>query len=564
MRKLVLRGMVAGLAWVGLGAGLALAAKVVPLGPVAAAESDPVAECGALVGSPFERDARGNAADDGQIFLDAALSACEAARAQSPDSAEVATWLGRVYVLLGRATEAVPLLDDAAGQGNPFAAYLMAGLLDNAVNDGVDDDSGRALDLLRQSADIGFAPAAFELGQRYETGKDVETDYAEARRLYELASGQNLGIATYRLGYLYNAGLGVDADNATAMTFYQKATEQGEPVGWFGIGQLEQYGQGVEQDYGKAVEAYRKGADAGEKMSETALAYLYEQGLGVAQDYAVSLDLLKDAAGQGYGFAQAALALHYLFGEGTEVDAGRALDLAWAAQRQGVTYAEGIVGFMLAEGLGADRDLRSALFHFQAGAQGGDQYSAGRVAVTESEIACQDAAGSPYEPGASGAGAEFDDLDSEAAVAACKAALEANPGSVGDGVWLARAYIKGGRTADALPLLEPGVGGGNVLALSLYAQLLIDGEGVGSDVARGVDLYRQAADREFAPAQLALGRIYAAGELVPRDAALAATYFRRAIENDLAAAGDDLAALDNEGQAAAGLDAGFAEEGAAY
>jgi TPR repeat protein len=396
---------------------------------------------------------------------------------------------------------------------------------------------------LQQSADAGFAPASFALGERYEMGTGVELDYATARTLYEAASVQGLGMATYKLGFLAHAGFGMDADYPAAMSFYQQAVAQGEPSGWNGIGQLYQYGQGNEVDYTRAAAAYQQGADAGEKMSQTALAYLFEQGLGVPQDFDKSFALLTLAANQNYGFGQAALALHYLFGQGTAVDAGKAYELTLAAVSKGVVYANGIMGYLHAEGLGTDRNLSSALFYFRDGAAGGDQYSASRVPVTEAELACQDAAGSPYEPGGYGHAPEFEAIDADAAIAACQAALAANPGSVGDGVWLARAYLKAGQTADALPYLEAGTAAGNALALTLTGDLLLRGVGVDADPTRALELYDQAAAKNFAPAQFALGQIYAAGEFVPRDTELAAGYFNSAYEWGLEAAAEELAKL---------------------
>jgi TPR repeat protein len=301
-------------------------------------------------------------------------------------------------------------------------------------------------------------------------------------------------------------------------------------------------------------------------MSQTALAYLYEQGLGVAQSFDTSFALLQSAVAQDYGYADAALALHYLFGEGTAVDANKAFGLASTAVQKGAVYANGIVGYMLAEGLGVDRDLSAALTQFQSGAEGGDQYSVGRIPITEAEIACEDAAGSPYEPGGIGHGLDFEAIDADAAIAACQAALEGNPGSIGDGVWLARALVKAGRIDEALPLLAPGVNGGNVLALATYGDLLVAGNGVDPDPSRAIALYDEAAAKGFAPAAFELGRIYGSGEIVPRDATRAAHYFQAAYDAGMEAAQSELAELSGGPDNAANpdLDVGFGEAGAAY
>jgi TPR repeat protein len=554
----VTMGLLAGL----LLAGPALAEpEVVVLGG-GAGNDDPVAACGDLAASPWEagRDGRGLA--DDQIFIDGAIAACEAALAADPQSAATQTWLGRVYVLAGRASEAAALLQSASDAGNAFAAYLFAGLIERAPAAGGGLD---ALALLVQAADGGFAPAQSDLAQRYETGNGVAGDYAEAERLYQLAADQGHGLASYKLGVFAHFGYLADADYARAMSLYEAAADAGEPLGHYGIGQLYEYGNGVDQDYAKAAEFYQLAADAKEKMAETALAYLYEQGLGVAQDYDRSFALLTDASGQNWGFAHAALSIHYLFGQGTAVDEVRAYDLAWLAQRQGVVYSEGILGYMYQNGLGTVRDLSNAQFHYTDGANGGDQYSAGQLPIVEAELACEDAAGTPYEPGGIGHGRAFDDIVPDEAIPACENAVSVNPAPVGNRVWLARAYARAERYEDAVPLLEEGIAAGNVLAHTVLGDMLMAGAGVEEDPARAIELYRAVAD-DFGLAQLSLGVAYMQGIGVPEDREQALHWLRLAESYGVQEATPQITALLADGEGAiADLDlTGFGREGPAY
>ncbi|MEO8757644.1 MAG: SEL1-like repeat protein [Devosia sp.] len=560
------RIVTAGLAAILLASPALAVPKVVTLGSDATKDSDPVAACGALAASPDEEGWQDRGLSDMQIYLDGALPACEAALKAVPDSIDVMTWLGRVYVLVGRASEAAPLLNEAATGGDMFAAYLLSGLLGGTVINGVESDADRALALLTQAANAGFVPAANELAERYELGTGMDADPSEALRLYQLAADNGDAHALYKLGSFYQSGTGVTQDYPKAMTLFAQAADGGEPLGHDGVGQLYQYAQGVEMDYLEAAEAYQKGADLGEPRSETDLAYLYEQGLGVAQDYDKSFALLSDAADQGYGFAQAALSLHYLFGEGTGIDATKALDLAFAAVGKQVNYAQGIVGYMYSEGLGTGRDLSAALPYFQAGSDGGDQYSTDRIAVTNLEIACQDAAGSQYEPGGLGHGLDFSAINAKAAIAACKAAVEANPSSIGDKVWLARGYAKAKRFKDALPLLQAGTDVGNVLAQVSYADMLMGGTGVTKDPAGAVALYGLAAGKDFALAQYALGIVYASGTGVEADPLAARKLFQAALDSGIDDAQQQLDLLDSSGdpQTTAVDLTGFGREGPAY
>ncbi len=540
-------------------AGSALAApEVVVLGGGADSD-DPVAACGDLAASPYEAGRDGRGVADDEIFIDGAIAACEAALAADPQSLEVQTWLARAYLMAGRIDDATSLLQSASDAGNPFASYLFSGLSERQ------QDSDGAVALLTQAADGDFAPAQSDLAERYETGNGLTVDYVAAQRLYQAASDQGYGFATYKLGYFEHGGHVTAADYGRAMDLYQRAADLGEPLGNNGIGQLYEFGQGVDQDYAKAAEHYQLAADAGEKLSQTALAYFYEQGLGVPQDYDKSFALLTAASNQNWGFAHAALSIHYLFGQGTQVDAVKAYDLAWLAQRQGVVYAEGILGYLYQNGLGTERMLAQAKFHYQDGANGGDQYSADQIPGVEAELACQDAAGSPYEPGGIGYGRAFLDINADDAIAACENAIAVNPAPIGNKVWLARAYARAERYEDAVPLLEEGVTAGNVLAHAVLGDMLMAGAGIEENPERAIGLYRAVADN-FGLAQLSLGLAYANGMGVPEDREQALHWLRLAESFGVTEAVPEITALLAEGQGEAeDIDlTGFGREGPAY
>lgn len=522
---------------------------------------DVVAACGDLAASPFEAGRDGRGLSDEQVFIDGATAACENALAANPDSAEVMTWLARAYVLAGRRDAARPLLEDASAAGNVFATYLLANLVGKTLDRTVPEDPERAVLLLIAASDAGFAPAQADLGDRYERGDGVDQSFPEALRLYQSASEGGVGMASYKAGSFFAHANGIDLDFGRATDFYNRAVAQGEPRGNYGLGEMYEFAIGVQQDYAKAAEYYQLAADAGDMMAQTSLAYLYGQGLGVAQDYSKSFALLVDAAAQNYGLAQAALSLAYMFGEGTEIDLAKAFDLAWAAQRAGVVYAEGILGYIYEEGLGVGRDLPNALFHYQAGADQGDQYSAGQLPNVETQMACLDAAGAPSEPGVI-PGVSFEAIDPAVAIPACEAAVNVNS-NIGNRVWLARAYVKDGAFDDAIPILEEGVGAGNVLAHVVLGDMLLNGTGIDADPARAIELYRAVAS-DFGLAQYALGIAYAYGNGVAEDRVEAIKWLRMAELYGVAQASEQIAALQNDSDPGAVDLSGFGREGPGY
>lgn len=543
-------------------AGSALAApEVVVLG--AGGDTDPLVQCGDLAASPFEAGRNGRGVNDEQIFIDGAITACEAALGANPESSEAMTWLARAYVLAGRRDLARPLLETATEAGNPFAAFLLSNLVGKQLDGVAAEDEDRAIDLIAASSDGGFAPAQSAAAERLERGGGVPGNYEKARDLYQLAADQNFAFAYYKLGQFAEYGLVDAADIDLAIELYQRAADAGEPLGYYGLAYLYEVGQGVAQDYARAVEYYQAGADAGEKMSQTALAYLYEQGLGVTQDYDKSFELLVDAAGQGWGFAQAALSIHYLFGQGTPVDEEKAFGLAMMAEQGGVVYARGILGYMYQNGLGTVRSLSTAKFQYESGANGGDQYSADQIPIVEAELACQDAAGSPHEPGGIGYGRAFLDIDPDAAIAACENAMSVNSFPVGNKVWLGRAYARAERFQDAVPLLEEGVAAGNVLAHVTLGDLLMTGSGTERDPQRAIALY-EAVSKDFGPAQYTLGLLYSEGHEVPQDRNEALRWLRLAESFGVEEAAAEIAALLAEPDTN-GVDlTGFGREGPGY
>ena len=83
------------------------------------------------------------------------------------------------------------------------------------------------IDALRVRAEAGDAGAQNDLGIRYDIGRGVPQDDAEAVRWYRLAADQGDAIAQYNLGFMYqNGGLGVPQDDAEAARWYRLAADQ--------------------------------------------------------------------------------------------------------------------------------------------------------------------------------------------------------------------------------------------------------------------------------------------------------------------------------------------------
>src|SRR6266487_1342423 len=84
----------------------------------------------------------------------------------------------------------------------------------------------KPIEEVKAKAEAGDAESEVELGLRYEHGKGVAKDQAEAVKWYRKAAEQNLAAAQYNLGVCYDKGAGVAIDHTEAAKWYRKAAEQ--------------------------------------------------------------------------------------------------------------------------------------------------------------------------------------------------------------------------------------------------------------------------------------------------------------------------------------------------
>jgi TPR repeat protein len=83
----------------------------------------------------------------------------------------------------------------------------------------------------RAAAEQGDAAAQHKLGNRYEHGRGVPQDYAEAVKWYRLAAEQGHALAQSNLGVMYDNGQGVPQDYVRAHTWFNLAASRGNANG---------------------------------------------------------------------------------------------------------------------------------------------------------------------------------------------------------------------------------------------------------------------------------------------------------------------------------------------
>ena len=182
------------------------------------------------------------------------------------------------------------------------------------------------LSQLRKQSEQGDLVAQNELGQLYESGKEIPKNYVKAREWYLKAADQGLAEAQNNLGLIYDYGRGVKVDFIKAKELYEKAAEQGYAVAYLNLGYLYENGQGVSQNYAKAMSLFDQAVKHGHTSALVNIGYFYEMGKGVQQDYAKAKALFEKAISKGHTSAWGRLGYLYENGFGVTKDYQKALD----------------------------------------------------------------------------------------------------------------------------------------------------------------------------------------------------------------------------------------------
>jgi localization factor PodJL len=154
-------------------------------------------------------------------------------------------------------------------------------------------------DALLKAANGGDADAAFEIGERYMTGRSVDTNLPEAIKWFEKAVSRGSAAAAFRLGMAYEKAQGVPKDRARARTNYVLAAESGHLKAMHNLAVMMVEDGGAKPNYASAIPWFRKAAERGLRDSQYNLGVIYARGLGVGQNLSESFLWFSLAANQG-------------------------------------------------------------------------------------------------------------------------------------------------------------------------------------------------------------------------------------------------------------------------
>ncbi len=225
-----------------------------------------------------------------------------------------------------RYSEASPLLDQACSGGSGEACNDL-GILYHSEN-GVVQDSHRAVELFSKSCDVGHARGCNNLGNNYSNGRGVKLDYSRAVTLYSKSCNMGEAIGCFNLGNMYDLGKGVAKDVSRAATLYAEACDGGYAPGCTLLGIMYYFGDtGIAKDDNRAVTLLSKACDGGEGGGCSTLGSMYDNGVGVIEDKSHAAALYKKGCDASSAIGCTALGLLYSTGDGVQQDSEKARQL---------------------------------------------------------------------------------------------------------------------------------------------------------------------------------------------------------------------------------------------
>jgi hypothetical protein len=144
---------------------------------------------------------------------------------------------------------------------------------------------------------------------------------------------------------------------------------------------------------------------------------------------------------------------------------------------------------------------------------------------------CDRLAGDPLDPHKGAPGVQFDEIDGEKAVPACRASVEAAPGEPHFSYQLGRALLRADKRDEAVALIRVAAEKSYPSAQRTLGDLYENATGVAKDDAQALLLYRQAAEGGYAPAFSKEGRLYWEGIGTEADHAEAVAWFKRGADH---------------------------------
>ena len=224
------------------------------------------------------------------------------------------------------AARALALLEQAAHESDPNAAYFIGQLYDRGI--GVRPDAAIALRWYRAGAASGDSRAIGEVGYFDDFGRGGSTvDHQAARAEYQRGAAVNDAWCLGSLAHQLAVGWGSPVDDALAATDATQSAQGGYAGGETMLAWLEFQGLGTAKNPADAFRWATKAAEQNNVQGLDLLSYFYDSGIGTPVDLGKVVELERRAAAIGHdgGVAENALGAAYNNGQGVAANVSLAL-----------------------------------------------------------------------------------------------------------------------------------------------------------------------------------------------------------------------------------------------
>lgn len=262
----------------------------------------------------------------------------------------------------------IPFLEYAVEQGNEAAMFWLA--LNYHSGIGVVQDDAKAYNLLRKSAELGYADSQYLIAMRFLTGNDgaEEPNHAEAVRWFEAAAAQGNGEAMYELSRCFLKGKGVTVDVDASINWLKRAADSGLAEAQCKLGEAYGNGEDVKQDMDLSFRYLSLSANQGYGEAEYCLAILYRDGNGIPKDSKTSKKFFELSGTHGY--TEGYVALYSMIAQ--EGDLNEATIYLRKAAEAGDVEAQLVMGMHYEIGQGTRKNVAKAKMWYKKAADSGN------------------------------------------------------------------------------------------------------------------------------------------------------------------------------------------------
>ncbi|MDR3410421.1 MAG: DUF2059 domain-containing protein [Formivibrio sp.] len=185
-------------------------------------------------------------------------------------------------------------------------------------------------------AEAGDAPAQYDLGCLYKSGRGVAKDAVAYQGWVRKSAEHGFAQAQVTLADLLSSDTNSPNNKAEALAWLTKAADQDYALGQFMLG-FEYYRA---HDYGNALVWLNKAADKRWYAADYQLGMMYLDGKGVEKDYQKAYSFFYPAALAGNSGAQYMLCYMYAGGLGRDKDLVQAYKWGYICASQGNKYSQ--------------------------------------------------------------------------------------------------------------------------------------------------------------------------------------------------------------------------------